>query len=299
MTIVKTAQPRLAATPRQALGRLARIEGARMLRHPAPWVGLALSAWWLRDVYDAQWASAHYEGHLTALTPLLLGVSLASAHVFGRERVAVADDAPLEQHRRSLGRLLGGLALVGLVALVVTAGATWLWATGGVRLGDEPGRTDEAFYSAPELLQPVLLAGFAVALGAATVHLVRQRLLASILLVVWWFLVGGTYWMLQGEVARWLTPLQVQPVLVEAGPVATDPTTFPSDWLLSVPGEYQDFWGRLVVSPSMAAGHDLYLVALTLLAVAVAVPGRLRRPLLAVGALVAVGAVLLQAAVAP
>jgi hypothetical protein len=299
MTIVKTAEPRRDAAPAQAVGQLARIEAGRMLRHPAPWLGLAVSAWWLRDVYEVDWASAHYDGQLTAVTPLLLGVSLASVHAFGRERVAVADDAPLEQHRRSLGRLLGGLALVGLVALVVAAGATWLWATGGVRLGDQPGRTDHAMYTAPELLQPVLLAALAVALGAAVVHLVRQRLLASILLVVWWFLVGGTYWMFQGDVSQWLTPLQVQPVLVEVAPAATDPSTFPSEWLLSAPGEYQDFWGRLVVSPSMAAGHDLYLVGLTLLAVAVAVPGRVRRLLLGAGAVVAVGAVLLQAAVAP
>ena len=94
----------------------------------------------------------------------------------------MSDEAPLEPYRRSLARLLGGLALVGLVALVVGAGVVWLRLRGGLGLGDEPGRTAHAQYSLPELLQPVLLACFAVALGAAVVHLVRSRLLASIVL---------------------------------------------------------------------------------------------------------------------
>ena len=211
----------------------------------------------------------------------------------------MSDDAPLEPYRRSLARLLGGLALVGLMALVVGAGAVWLRLRGGLGLGDEPGHTAHAQYSLPELLQPVLLACFAVALGAAVVHLVRSRLLASIVLALTWFLVGATYWMFQGSLARTLTPLQVQPILVEAGPYDADPASFPATWLLSAPGEYQDYWGRIIVSPQLAAWHDVYLVALTMLLVAAAVPGRPRRPLLVAGALVAVGAVLMQLVVAP
>ena len=254
---------------------------------------------WLRDAFESTWASAHYEGLLTSLTPLLLGLSLAAVSVFGREHVPVSDEAPMEPYRRSLARLLGGLALVAVVALIVGAAAVWMRVAGGVGLGDEPGHTASAQYSLPELLQPVLLACFAVALGAAVVHLVRSRVLASIILFLTWFLLGATYWMFQGGVARMLTPLQVQPILVEAGPRTTDPTTFPATWLLSAPGDYQDFWGRMIVSPQLAAWHDVYLVALTMLLVAAAVPGRLRRPLLVAGSLLAVGAVLMQMVVAP
>jgi hypothetical protein len=301
MTNVTTtsAGPRVDPTGREAIGQLARIEAGRMLRHPAPWAGLALSGWWLHGVSETAWASSQYEGLLTGLTPLLLGVSVASASAFAREHVPVSDEAPLEPYRRSLARLLGGLALVALVGLVVAAGAVWLRVRGGLGLGDEPGHTAHAYYSLPELLQPVLLACFAVALGAAVVHLVRSRLVASVVLVLLWFLAGATYWMFQGSIGRMLTPLQVQPVLVEAGPVQADPTGFPARWLLSAPGQYQDFWGRLIVSPQLAAWHDLYLVSLTLLLVAVAVPGRLRRPLLVSGAVIAVGAVLMQSVVAP
>lgn len=105
--------------------------------------------------------------------------------------------------------------------------------------------------------------------------------------------------MFNAPVVRWLTPVQVQPVTVEIGPWDADPGTFPSDWLLTPPGEYQDHWTRVVVSPGLAAWHDLYLVGLVLLAVAVAVPGRTRRVLLAAGAAVSVAGVALQWAVAP
>ena len=181
------------------MGQLARIEARRMLRHPAPWVGLVLSGLWLQGVSETSWASAHYEGLLAGLTPVLLGLSLASLSAFAREHVAVSDDAPLEPYRRSLARLVGGVALVGLMALVVGAGVAWLRLGPGLGLGDEPGHTAHAQYSLPELLQPVLLACFAVALGAAVVHLVRSRLMASIVLALTWFLVGATYWMFQGS----------------------------------------------------------------------------------------------------
>jgi hypothetical protein len=296
---VAVAPPRVDAPPRAALGRLAWIEGRRMLRHPAPWAGLVLSTWWAYAVFDETWATARYEGVMASLAPLLLGLSLASVSSFGRELVPVADDAPMDRPRRAAARLLGGLALVGVVAVIVVGVAAWIAALGGLELGDEPGRTTNAHYSLPELLQPVLLACVAVTAGAAAVHVVRQRLAASIALVVGWFLVGGTYWMFNGDVIRWLAPVQVQPIPVEVGPRATDPTTFPESWLLSVPGEFQAEWARLVVSPATAAWHDLYLVALVMLLAAVAVPGRVRRPLLAGGLLLAVGAVLMQWAVAP
>jgi hypothetical protein len=288
MTIESTAPPRVVAPSNAAVGRLARIEGLRMLRHPMPWICLALCGWWLQGVFANDWSSAIYEGLLTSLTPLFLGISLAVTSAFGREHVPVCDDAPMEPTRRSIARLLGGLPLVALAAVVVGGGAVWLRLRGGIDLGDEPGHTEHAYYSLPELLQPVLLAVLAVALGAAVVHLVRHRLVAWIVLFLTWFLVGGTYWMLQSGVARWLTPLQVQPVRVEVASYDANPATFPSSWLLSQPDAYQDHWARLVVSPSLAAWHDLYLVGLVLLALGIALPGRWRRALLAGGAVVAV-----------
>ena len=299
MTVITVARPRVDSTPRQAVAALARIEAGRMLRHPAPWAGLALTVWFAAGVFDQTWASAHYEGLVSSLAPLYLGVSLASVSTFARERTPVSDEAPLDPARRSVARVLGGLSLVAVVTVVVGLAVIWLRVRGGVFMGDEPGRTAHAYYTPAELLQPPLIAAFAIGLGAATVHLLRHRLVAAIVLFGYWFLVGGASWLFQGGAVRWLTPVQVQPVAVNVGPASTDPTTFPATWLLSAPGQYQPEWQRLIVSPALAGWHDVYLVALTLLTVAVAVPGRTRRVLAVAGLVLGAVAVLLQQVVTP
>lgn len=282
-----------------ATTELARIEARRTLRHPAPWCGLALSVLAAWNIWDEQWSGQRYSGLLVAITPLLIGLSLASVTAFGRELVPVAEEAPMARSDRSLARLLGGVPLVLVTAVVVAGVAVWLRSRGGLSLGTEPGRTESAHHTFPELLQLVLLAGLAVAVGAAVVHVVRRRLAAAIVVTLGWFLVGGTYWIFNGPYLRWFTPLQVQPVTVEAGPWDADPTTFPETWLLTGPGQYQDYWSREVVSVWLATWHDLYLVGLVLLAVAVAVPGRTRRPLAVAGAVVAAAGIALQQVVAP
>ena len=278
---------------------LARLEARRMLRHPAPWLGVALTLLMAWDNWDESWSGQRYTSLVAAMTPLLLGISIASVSAFGRELVPVADAAPMTRAQRAAARLVGGLPLVALAALVVAAGAVWLRVIDGVPLGDDPGRTEHARHSLPELVQPVLLAAVAVALGAVVVLLLRQRLAASIVLAVGWFLVGATYWLFEGGVLRWLAVVQVQPFYVKVGPRETNPTTFPADWLLTAPGQYQDYWARVVVSPVVALWHDVYLVGVLLLLLAVVLPGRARRTLLVSGLVVAVTAVALQHGAAP
>jgi hypothetical protein len=282
-----------------ATAELAGLEARLMLRHPAPWLGAALSALMVWDTWDEQWSGERYTGMISAATPLLLGISLASVWAFGRELVPVAEEAPVAAPQRSLARLVGGLPLVVVAAVVVAGTAVWLRLLGGLSLGEEPGRTVHAHHTLPELLQVVLLAAFAVAAGAATVHLVRHRLAASIVLVLVWFVAGATYWLFSGRILSSFALVQVQPAYVDIGPPETDPSTFPSTWLLSGPGEYQDHWARLVVSPGLAAAHDAYLLGLIALAVAVAVPGPTRRLAVIAGATLALLGVALQQAVAP
>jgi hypothetical protein len=66
-----------------------------------------------------------------------------------------------------------------------------------------------------------------------------------------------------------------------------------------VPGEHQPGWVRLVVSPELAAWHDVYLVALTVLLAAAVVPGRWRRHVVLAAAVLGAAAVFLQRGVAP
>jgi len=282
-----------------ATAELARLEGRRMLRHPAPWVGVALALLMSWSLWDEAWSGQRYGGLLSATAPLLLGISLASVSAFGRELAPVAAEAPMSREDRSIARLLAGLPLVLVAAVLLTAGAVCVRSIGGLTLGDEPGHTDHAQYTLPELVQPVLLAGFAVAIGAAVVHVVRQRLAAGIVLTLGWFLVGGVAWIFNGPVLRWITPVQVQPVAVRIGDWDADPSTFPESWLLTPPGQYQDYWTRVVVSPAMAAWHDVYLVGVIALTVAVAVPGRTRRPMVLAGAVLAAAGLVMQQVVAP
>jgi hypothetical protein len=301
MTTTTMARPRLATTPRRPFEALAYIEAVRMLRHPAPWIGIIL---WVAASYavlasEPDWSSAQYQGLQASAVFLAAGVSVAAAYAAGRERVGVAEDAPLEAEDRAAARIVGGLGLVALVALVVAAGSLWLRWSGGVALGNEPGRTLHAHFSLPELLQPVALSAFAVAAGAAAVRLLRHPLAASIALFVLWFVAGPAYWTLNGPVLRWFAPVMVQPYNVQVAPATADPLTLPSTWLLEGPGPFQAYWARLVVVPELAAWHDLYLIALALLAAAIALPGRYRRPLVVLGAVLAVVAVALQSSVTP
>ena len=241
-----------------------------------------------------------YESVASAVAPLLLCISLSSASVFAREHVPVSEDAPLDRDRVAAARLLGGLWLVWVMLVVVVVGAIAVAIAGGIEIGDEPGRLTGIGYSVPEMAQPVLLAGYAVAIGAVAGHLIRIRPLASIALFVYWLLVGNFWlWSLPG--LRYLTPLQIFPFYEDQpGVLLTNPAHYPSDWILSAPSAWQDGWSRLIVSPDIAVAHDVYLLGLTLLlsAVVISTP-RTRRQLVTIGALLAVAGVVAQGIAGP
>ena len=220
--------------------------------------------------------------------------------MFAREHIPVGEDASLDQDRVAAGRLLGGLWLVALMLVVVIVGAIAMSSQGGIEIGDEPGRLTGIGYSVPEMAQPVLLAGYAVAIGAVAGHLMRIRPLASIALFVYWLLVG-TFWLWSLPGLRYLTPLQIFPFYERpAWRRSPIPADYPSDWILSAPDGWQDGWSRLIVSPEVAVGHDVYLLGLTLLlsAVLISTP-RTRRQLVTIGALLAVTGVVAQGIAGP
>lgn len=300
MSIQTSARPRVAAAPLAPMWALARVEAVRVMRHPAPWIGILL--WAAANaatlLTTPSWSTSQYEELTYSVTYLCLGVSVATAYAFGRERVGLSEDAPMSAEHRAAARLLGCLSLVGLVAVAVAVGAVWLRLVGGVAMGEEPGRTLHAHFTVPELLQPVALAALSVTLAAAVVHVARHPLAASVVLFCLWFIAGPGYWVVNGPVLRWLAPVQVQPLRLEAAPAATDPLTLPADWLLLRPDQYRDEWSRIVVLPELAAWHVVYLLGLALLAAAVAIPGYRRRLAVSGVALAGVG-VLLQAIVSP
>lgn len=279
-----------APTAGRLVGSLARTEARRLLRQPVLVLGLLITAFAVRSAATTDWSGARYSGYVAALGGVLWAVSVAAVGAGARTRLALAEDAPTSALHRALGRMLGASALVALVAVLVAGAAIWLRADGGLELGDEPGRTEHAHYTVPELLQPVVLAALAAAVGLALGARLRHRIEGVLVATVGWFAVSALYWVFNAPALQPIALVQAQPVRVVLGSV-TDPLALPGDWLLSRPGRYQDGWERLVVSPEIASWHVVYLVGLTVLAAAAAMPrGHRGRPALAGLVVAALGA---------
>jgi hypothetical protein len=279
--------------------RLAWLESRRLMATPWLLAVPVFTALLVRAIRQPDWSGAVYGSAQMLAGPYLAAVSVLIALACLRDRSPLVEDAPVTVRQRIVARMLAGVPFVVVMAAVVAPAAVWLRSVGGLDLGDEPGRTLHAHFTLPELLQPVVLTALVVTLGAAVARLVRNRLGAATVLFVLWFVSSLMYWAVNGPAARFFALVQSQPVVVRVGPVDADPASFPASWLLAAPGQYQDYWGRVVVSPSLAAWHDVYLLGLTALFAGFAVRGRSGRLLMVGGLLVAVAGVVLQKAVHP
>ena len=290
-----------AGTPgaRRVLGQLARVEARRHLRSPLLWLALPVCAWWVWDIGHQPWSGAWYQAVPNTLTPLALVVSVLVARSFHRERTPYAEVAPVGADVRASARLLAAWPVVALAGVVTVAGALGLRWYGGLDLGDEPGRTLHAHHTLPEVLQPLCLVVLAVALGALVGRRFPSLAAGVLVLALFWLFVGGLSWAFQAHHVTPFSIVQTQPVNVVAGPVDSDPTTFPDTWLLSAPGEYQAYWGRQFVSTALAAWHDLWLLALATVATACSYDGRPRWRWVALGAAAGTLAAVMQVRVIP
>lgn len=280
---------------------LARGEARRMLRSPWLLGGAILTALLTRQWLGPQeWNGADYGAWFFLPVGLYVAASLIAAGSFHRARRDMAAGAPSGGTERCLGRLLAATSLIGLTTAFVAGLTAYIWLIDGIDLGTEPGRTLHAHPTLAELSQPLALAVFAVAVGAAVGRRLRHRVTATLVLLVGWFPVTMAFWAFQGRVVNAFSILQSQPVYVDVGPPGTSPSTFPGDWLLEPPNEYRDHWARLVVSEPLAWWHSGWLLGLSALLVASALPsGRLRKAVAAAGALVAVVSVAAQLMVYP
>jgi hypothetical protein len=289
------------ATSGQVVRAIARPEALRLLRHPLLWVGVALSSAAAYASFHApdEWSGARYQSGPIVFGPLLVAISMVVAGTFHRERAGLAPEAPVGEASRSGGRLLGAGALVLLVLVLTAAGGLTARLTGGDALGDEPGRTLHAHYTLGELLQPVALAVLAVAVGAAAGRRFRHRATAYLVLFVAWFPFVMVGWAFQGRRVTPFSVIQIQPVYVPVGPVQSNPNDYPSEWLLASPNEYQAHWDRLFVSSHLAGWHDVWLLGLACLFLALVLPRGRRRWLAGAGLVLAVAGVAAQYLVIP
>jgi hypothetical protein len=284
------------------LRALTTAELRRSLRTPVLPAGAAAAVWYLWTITPATeaWSGSAYNEMAIASAPLLAVISWAAARSFHRERTAVAVAAPVREGIRAAARLLAALPLV---ASTVGFAALVAWRQrelGGLTLGAEPGRTSEALHSLPELAQHVALGVLAVALGAALGRRLPRLVLALPALLVLWFTVSGLYWLFGSRQVTPFSVVQVQPIAVPVGDATADPLSFPATWLLEGPGDFRDGWARLFVSTELAWWHCGWLMGLSAVLLAVAVPaGTARRVLLLGGAALAVAAAVVQVQVIP
>jgi hypothetical protein len=293
-----------AATPRSsARWTLARLEAVRHVRSPLLWIGLLLSAFFVRSSGTVDWQSGAYQGITPAVTPLAAAAFVAAIRSGGRDHHTdlppLAEEAALDDRARVTARLLGMAPYVAVTVLAIVVMAVATNFVGGYWVGDEPGRTDTALHTLPELLQPVAIVLLAAVLGIAGGRAFRRRSPVAVLGVVVLLALGGISWAWQGVPARYVTLLQIQPVEVTVGPASADPTTFPDEWLLSAPDQYDDDWDRVIAHQPMAAWHDVYLVGLVGAALGLALRGGRGRRLVVAGLAVAAIGVAAQIAVAP
>jgi hypothetical protein len=283
---------------------LARLEARRLVRHPVVALGGLVSVAFGIETFragpsDEPWPGAVYTAGPLVPCALVFAIALVVAWTVHRERDAVASEAPTGHDARVAGVLLGTLPLLVAVAVLVAGVALRVSASGGLDLGDEPGRTLDATYTLPELLQGPALAVLAVAMGAAAGRRFRHRATASLALFAVWFPTVFVSWLFQGPGWVPFSVVQVQPVLVEVAPVSADPLTLPTGWLLAAPGDYQAYWGRWFVSSSLAGWHDLWLLGLSALLLALVLTGPRRWAMLGAGLATCVVSIVAQYAVIP
>lgn len=301
-----TTQPLPAGADRPTPGpavlwALTRTETRRMLRNPVLWLGFGLATWMLWSVVPqpGEWAGASYEHIPLASVPLMFAISVVVAVSFARERVEIAPTAPVREAQRTLSRLAATLPLLAVAGGLAALTAWRERDLGGLWLGMEPGRTTDALHSAGELIQHVALAVLAVALGAALGRRVSRLVAVIPALVVFWFVVL-TYWLFGAPSVTPFSILQVQPVNLPIGHAPADPTSFPAEWLLTGPDGFSDRWQRQFVSESLAWAHNLWLLGLSALALAFAVPGSTaRHRLVLAGATLATLGIVIQFRVIP
>lgn len=287
------------ASPR-VMRALVLTEARRMLRNPVPWVFLGLAIWavWTVRPEPGEWPGSSYEGIMPSVAPLLFGISVAVAVPFHRGRHDIAPAAPVSEVQRTLARLLAALPFV-VVAAAYAALVAWRERDlGGLWIGMEPGRTTEAFHTVAELAQLVALALVAVALGAALGRRTSRLVAVVPALFVLWFVVS-VYWLFGQPAVTPFSVLQVQPINVTVGPATADPLSFPSDWLLVGHPHTSEGWQRQLVSEGVAWWHDVWLLGLAALLLAVAWPRAGCRTLMAVGAMLAVAGIVGQQVAIP
>ena len=259
---------------RRAILALGRAEARRNLRSPWLLVVVAYTLLTSVRVQAFDWAGASYSMLALQAVPLAALASFQGLRVAGRDRQAdlppLAEEAPLGEVERVLGRLIGLGAYVALAVVGVVVAEVAARVEGGYWLGEGFNKTETAQHAPIEWLVPPAAVAAAAAAGLALGRRFQYRIVVGIAAGVFWFLMWGGWWAFQFTPMVAVTLAPTQPMFVDAGPGELGFADFPEDWKVLPPDQYNDRWTRQVVSQPFVAAHVVYLVGLTVLFTSVA-----------------------------
>ena len=279
MTTATLTAPPLAHGGR-AVVVLARIEARRHLRGAALWLGLLGLVYFGLGARETDWQSGVYSVFPVIFVPLVAATFVAAVRSGGRDRHAdlppLAEEAPLDDNARAIARLFGLTPFVAACVLLVIGIETGIRIEGGLWVGIEPGRTDSAVHTIPELLQPIALVLLAAAAGVAAGRRFRRRGPITLMGLILVFITGFLgWWAFQVLPLAYVTLVQTQPVS-ESLELVADIRAVPDDWLLEYVAEERG-WVRVYVDQPMIAGHVVYLLGWVAVCTAGIVGGALGR----------------------
>lgn len=250
---------------------IARVEGARLLRHPAFLVGLAASvaSSQLNSGVEA-WPGQNYYATTVAWTFVWVGTFVAAALVAGRQRflsdTELFPGTPATPGERVLGTALGLVGPTLATAAAVAAVAAVTVSDGGfVHGGGGYARriTPHLF----EWLQAVLLVVLAGVVGIAIAQFWRGRLAALLAVGLLTFFSGSAIWAFQAHPVRVLHPLMYPAYEVRL------PDSFnPQAWgrarpPLTPPDQDFSAWRETRFDTAALGWHLVYLGGLVLVSV--------------------------------
>jgi hypothetical protein len=259
---------------RRAIVALGRAEARRNLRSPWLLVVAAYTLFTSVRVQPFDWAGGTYSLLALQVVPFAALASFQGLRVAGRDRQAdlppLAEEAPLGEEERVLGRLVGLGAYVAIAAAAVLVAEVVGRLEGGYWMGEGLNRTESAQHTPVEWLVPPVAVAAAASAGLALGRRFQLRLVVGIAAGVFWFLLWGAWWAFQFTPMVTVALVPIQPMTIDAGPGDLGFADFPEDWWVLPPDEYNDRWTRQVVSQPFVAAHVVYLVGLTVLFTSVA-----------------------------
>ena len=249
--------------------RIASVEAARLVRHPAFVVGLLLTLLHAaaEPLADEEWAGQGYFMAMTGWVWVWAGTLVAAACVAGRDRWVGDPDlfpgTPVTASGRVTGAAVALAGPVAVTAVAATAMAIWFDHRGGFSLGDPP-YTESINLPVAQWVQGPVLVAVAGMAGIALTQLRRARMVALVALTAITWVCGIAPWLFAGHPFRVLHPF-MYPAYEQSLPGGVTPAAWiPGDPPLLRPSEYAG-WREVRFDTAALWWHLGYVAGIAML----------------------------------